>query len=218
MILAKYGYDITDTGINLETAGTSISTFIGDTLLATYPNLAASVQTGESAQNIAGIEKTGDYSVRVTMDSYDAQSLYQFNFGVAPLHYYGDKAQYDYAKNMFGFKKGDLSGVKSHTTTPMGAGPYKFVSYENNVGTFEANELYYKGAPLTKYVLFQFATDADKLTGVATGTLDVSDPTISDATVKSIKEYNGGEMTGSVITTNSVDNLGYAILASSPTS
>jgi peptide/nickel transport system substrate-binding protein len=212
MILGNYGYDLSDAGINLETAGTSITTFIGDTLLATYPNLAASVQTGDSAPNITGIEKTGEYSVRVTMDSYDAQSLYQFNMAVAPLHYYGDKAMYDYAKNMFGFKKGDLSGVKSVTTKPMGAGPYKFVSYDNGVVSFEANELYYKGMPLTKYIRFQEATDADKLTGVATGTFDITDPSISDATVKSIKEYNGGEMTGDKITTVSVDNLGYGYI------
>lgn len=212
MILEKYGYDISDEGINIETAGTSISGYISDTLLADYPNLAASVQTGDSAPSITGIEKTGDYSVRVTMDSYDAQSLYQFNFGVAPLHYYGDKTLYDYSKNMFGFKKGDLSGIKTHTTAPVGAGPYKFVSYDNGVVSFEANDTYYKGTPLTKFVLFQEATDADKLTGVATGTLDVSDPTISDATVKSIKEYNGGEMSGGVITTNSVDNLGYGYI------
>ncbi len=212
MILGNYGYDLSDAGINLETAGTSITTFIGDTLLATNPELSASVQTGESAPNIAGIEKTGDYSVRITMDSYDAQSLYQFNFDVTPLHYYGDTSLYDYDKNMFGFKKGDLSDVKSVTTKPMGAGPYKFVSYENGVVTFEANELYYKGATKIKYILFQEAPDADKLTGVATGTFDISDPSISDSVVNSIKDYNGGEMTGDAITTISVDNLGYGYI------
>jgi peptide/nickel transport system substrate-binding protein len=128
------------------------------------------------------------------------------------MHYYGDKSLYDYNKNMFGFKKGDLSIVKSKTTKPMGAGPYKFVSYENGVVSFEANSSYYKGAPKTKYVLFQEASDADKLTGVATGTFDISDPTISDAVVNSIKEYNGGELTGKVITTNTVDNLGYGYI------
>jgi peptide/nickel transport system substrate-binding protein len=212
LILDTYGYDLSDTGINYESAGTSITTFIGDTLLATNPELAASVQTGDSAPNISGIEKTGDYSVRVTMDSLDATAILQFNIAVAPLHYYGDKALYDYDKNMFGFKKGDMSDIKSVTTTPMGAGPYKFVSYENGVVTFEANELYYKGMPMIKYILFQEANEADKLTGVATGTLDISNPSISDAVVKSLKEYNGGEMTGDLITTVSVDNLGYGYI------
>ncbi|NLO47846.1 MAG: ABC transporter substrate-binding protein [Clostridiales bacterium] len=212
MILDTFGYDLSDSGINYESAGTDISTFIGDTLLALYPDLAVSVQTGDSAPNIEGIEKTGDYSVRVTMDSLDATAILQFNMAVAPLHYYGDTALYDYDNNMFGFNKGDLSGIKSVTTTPMGAGPYKFVSYDNGVVSFEANELYYKGMPKTKYVLFQEASDADKLTGVATGTLDISDPSISSSVVASIKDYNGGEMTGNVITTISVDNLGYGYI------
>ena len=212
MILDTYGYDLSDAGINFETAGTSISTFIGDTLLDMYPELAVSVQTGDSAANISGIEKTGDYSVRVTMDSLDATAILQFNIPVAPLHYYGDVSLYDYDNNMFGFNKGDLSGVKSHTTEPIGAGPYTFVSYENGVVTFEANELYYKGVPNIKYILFQEASDADKLTGIATGTLDISDPSISDEIVTSIKDYNGGEMTGDVITTISVDNLGYGYI------
>lgn len=212
LILDAYGYDLSDAGINYESAATSITTFIGDTLLASYPELAAYVQTGDTAPNISGIEKTGDYAVCVTMDSYDAQALYQFNIDVAPLHYYGDKALYDYKKNMFGFKKGDLSSVKSVTTTPMGAGPYKFVSFENGIVSFEANALYYKGTPKTNFILFQEASDDDKLTGVATGTLDISDPSISDAVVASIKAYNGGGMAGNAITTVSVDNLGYGYI------
>jgi len=213
MIFDQYGYNLSsDDGIDYESAGTSIVTFISDILINTAPDLVASVQTGDSAPRIEGIEKTGDYSLRVTMTELDATAILKFTLVVAPLHYYGDKALYDYDKDMFGFKKGDLSIVKSVTTKPMGAGPYKYVSYENGVVTFEANELYWKGAPKIKYVLFQEATDADKLTGVATGTFDISDPSISSDVVNSIREYNGGEMTGDVITTISVDNLGYGYI------
>ena len=63
------------------------------------------------------------------------------------MHYYGDKAKYDYENNKFGFDFGDLSTQKSKNAEPMGAGPYKFVKYENKVVYFEANENYYKGAP-----------------------------------------------------------------------
>ncbi len=212
MILDTYGYDLSDDGINYETANTSISTFIGDTLIAEYPELAKSVQTGNSLKYISGIEKTGDYAVRVTMDSLDATAILQFTLAVAPLHYYGDKGLYNYNQNQFGFTKGDLGIVKAKTSTPLGAGAYKFVSYENGVVTFESNELYYKGAPKVDYILFKEVTDADKLTGIATGTLDVSDPSISNDVVNAIKDYNGGEMTGTVITTNSVDNLGYGYI------
>ncbi len=212
MIVDTYGYDLSDDGINYESAGTTISTFISDTLIENYPDLAKSVQTGDSAASITGIEKTGDYSLRVTMDSLDATAVLQFNFMVAPMHYYGDKSLFDASKNIYGFNKGDLSLVKTNTSSPLGAGPYQFVSYQNGVVTFEANESYYKGAPKTKYLLFKEVSDADKMTGVATGTLDVSDPSISADVVQAIKDYNGGDMTGDVITTNSVDNLGYGYI------
>jgi len=212
MILDTYGYDLSDEGINYDSTGTAISTFIGDTIIEKYPDLAAVVRTGDSAPNISGIEKTGDYSLRVTMDSLDAAAILQFNLSVAPLHYYGDKNLYDYEKNMFGFKKGDLSIVKSVTTKPMGAGPYKFVSYDKGVVTFEANELYYKGAPKIAHILFREASDADKLTGVATGMFDIAAPPINEAIVASIKEYNGGGLTGDVITTVTVDNLSYGYI------
>lgn len=212
MILDTYGYDISDGGINLETAGTSISSFIGDTLLASFPELAKSVQTGDSLKFISGIEKTGDFSLRVTMDSLDATAILHLAIAVAPMHYYGDPSLYNYNQNQFGFEKGDLSIVKAKTSNPLGAGAYKFVSYNNGVVTFEANDLYFKGTPKIDYILFREVTDADKLTGIATGTLDISDPSISNDVVNAIKDYNGGDMTGDVITTNSVDNLGYGYI------
>ncbi len=212
-MLDNYGYDISDNGINCEIADTSISQFINNELGDQAAAFAAGVATGESAPNIAGIVKTGDYSMRVTTDTLDATAILQLSITVAPLHYYGDKAAFDYDNNNFGFTKGDLSSVREHTTTPLGAGPYKFVSYENGQVTFEANELYWKGEPKIKYIVFQEASDADKLTGVATGTFDIADPSISDAVVASIKEYNGGELTGDVITTSLVDNNGYGYMA-----
>ena len=213
-IVEAYGYDISDNGMNKEKADVSLSECIAKELGDRAGEFAAGVQTGDSAANIAGVKKTGDYSMTVTLSQVDATAIYQMGWVVAPLHYYGDKAQYNYDKNQFGFPKGDLSIVKEKTTSPMGAGPYKFVSYENGTVTFERNEDYFKGTPKITNVLFKESSDADKLTGVATGTLDISDPSISDATVKAIKDYNSnGEMSGDKIDTSSVDNLGYGYIA-----
>jgi peptide/nickel transport system substrate-binding protein len=211
-ILNAYGYDLSDSGINAESANSTIDTLIADTLLEVAPELAASVQTGDSAANISGIIKTGDYSVRVRLTKVDATAIYQLAVPVAPLHYYGDESLYDYDNNQFGFTKGDLSGVKSVTTTPVGAGPYKFVEYTDGIVYFEANDSYFLGAPKIQYVRFQEVSDSDKTTGVYSGTLDISDPSISEATVAVIKEQNGGEMSGDVITTVAVDNLGYGYI------
>lgn len=212
-MIANYGYDLSDNGINLEIATVSISECIGNVLGDDYAQYTAGVATGDSIDYIEGIVKTGDYSYTVHMDSVDATSIYQLAITVAPLHYYGDAEAYDYDAHNFGFPKGDLSSVRAVTTKPLGAGPYKFVAYENGVVSFEANENYWKGEPKTKYLLLQECSDSDKLTGVASGTFDISDPSISVSAATSIKEYNSnGELTGDVLTTDLVDNLGYGYI------
>ena len=83
---------------------------------------AAGVSTGDSAANISGIERTGDYSMTVHCTKFDATAIYNMSFPIAPLHYYGDPSAYDYENNQFGFTKGDLSIVKSKTSQPLGCG------------------------------------------------------------------------------------------------
>ena len=176
-----------------------------------YPTTG--VKTGESAANISGIKKTGDYSMTVTLNKVDATAIYQLGVTIAPMHYYGDPSLYDYDNNSFGFTKGDLSSVRAKTTQPMGAGPYKFLKFEDGVVYFEANDSYYLGAPKTKYLNFQQClSDDDKLNGVITGTIDIADPSFSNDTVDAITKTNGGELDGDKITTDTVDNLGYGYL------
>ena len=205
---AKYENDLV-TMSETEAAGDDLFTVLNED----YPEFTQGITTGDSAANISGIEKTGDYSLRVTMDKFDAVAIYQLGVAVAPLHYYGDTSKYDYDNNMFGFTKGDLSIVKDKTTQPLGAGPYKFDSYENGVVTFTANENYFKGEPKIKTILFKETPESDKLTGVASGTFDISDPSMSVDVLKNIKNYNSnGEVTGDVLTTDLVDNLGYGYI------
>lgn len=205
---AKYENDLV-TMSETEAAGDDLFAMLNED----YPEFTQGITTGDSAANISGIEKTGDYSLRVTMDKFDAVAIYQLGVAVAPLHYYGDTSKYDYDNNMFGFTKGDLSSVKDKTTQPLGAGPYKFDSYENGVVTFTANENYFKGEPKIKTILFKETPESDKLTGVASGTFDISDPSMSVDVLKNIKNYNSnGEVTGDVLTTDLVDNLGYGYI------
>ena len=179
-----------------------------------YPTTG--VKTGESAANISGIKKTGDYSMTVSLTQVDATAIYQLGVTIAPMHYYGDKTKYNYENNQFGFDKGDLSTVRAKTTTPMGAGPYKFIKFENGTVNFEANDSYYLGAPKTKYVNFLQTQEDDKLNGVVTGTVDITDPTFSATAVDAIKAANkNDDVNGPAITTDTVDNLGYGYLGMS---
>ena len=193
----------------------ALSTMMDADVYNDYPTTG--VKTGESADSITGIKKTGDYSMTVTLDKVDATAIYQLGVTIAPLHYYGDTAQFDAENNKFGFPKGDLSSVRAKTTEPMGAGPYKFLKYEDGVVYFEANENYFLGAPKTKYLNFQQCmSDDDKLNGVITGTIDITDPTFSNDTVDAItKANNGSGVDGDKVTTDTVDNLGYGYLGMS---
>lgn len=192
-----------------ETANNDFFTILNDL----YPAYAVGVNTGDSADYIEGIQKTGDYSMRIILDKVDATAIYNLPVTVAPLHYYGDKDKFDYENHSFGFTKGDLSSVKAKTTAPLGAGPYVFESYENGVVTFKANEYYFLGCPKTETILFKETDEADKLTGITAGTFDLSDPTMSATVLGNIKDYNSNkEITGDVLTTVLTDNLGYGYI------
>lgn len=189
-----------------DTENTGASLF---SMMENYDKFSTAVQTGESAPNVSGIQKTGDMSMRLVLTEVNANAIYQLGLVISPLNYYGDEAQYDYDNNQFGFPKGDLSVVKAVTSTPVGAGPYTFSSYENGTVTLEANPLYWKGEPKIKYVQFKEGQDADKIPGVVAGTLDITDPSYSKENADQIAKANGGELSGDVITTNMVANLGY---------
>ena len=192
-----------------ESAGSSLFDLIPD-----FDTKYAKVLTIDDAvKNIKGIVRTGDYSMTVHMTEYDATAIYNMSFTVAPLHYYGDKALYDYDNNMFGFPKGDLSLVKAKTTQPMGCGPYIFESYENGVVTLKANPYYFEGEPAVKTLLMQEANDADYIPGIVTGTFDLATPSISADAVAALQDANSNkEITGDVLTTILVDYRGYGYL------
>lgn len=209
-IIAKYGYDITDNGINAEVADKDFSEFLNEELGDKADMFAAGVSTGDSAANISGIERTGDYSMTVHCTKFDATAIYNMAFPIAPLHYYGDPSAYDYENNQFGFTKGDLSVVKSKTSQPLGCGPYTFDSYENGVVTLVANPNYYKGEPKIKYIRMVESVDADYVPGIQSGTFDLATPSISADTVKALEDGNSnGELSGDVTTTALVDYRGY---------
>lgn len=164
--------------------------------------------------NIEGIKKLDDYTVEVKTQGYEAPAVYSIlGIQIAPMHYYGDPAQYDYANNKFGHPFGDLSIVSAKTTQPMGAGPYKFIKYENRIVYFEANEYYYKGVPKTKYIQFKETPVAEVAAGIATGTIDMGELSGSKTNFEAVAGYNSNkEITGDVITTTKVDNLGYGYI------
>ena len=203
---AKYAGDLA-TLSSVESAGTALFDFMENYAYT------VGVATGTGAANIEGIKKTGDYSLEVTVEGIDPTFIYQLGVTVAPLHYYGDASLFNYENNQFGFNKGDLSTVRAKTTTPLGAGPYKFVSYENNIISYEANENYFEGAPKIKYLKMQGVSTADKMTGMTTDLFDITIPNYNDNDIAAIKAANSnGELVGDKITTVATDFLGYGYI------
>ena len=197
-----------------ETAGSALSDLIPEDV---YNYSTVGVKTGDSADHIEGIQKTGDYSMRVVTTEVAANMIYQLSFAIAPLSYYGDASLYDYDNNKFGFEKGDLSKVRSVTTAPMGAGPYTFKEFSNGVVYLDSNPSYFQGEPKIKHLNFLETQEDDKVVGVESGTIDIADPSYSTEVRNQITEYNGGseEFDGDVITLRLYDFLGYGYIAMS---
>ena len=174
----------------------------------------AGVDTSAGVPNISGIKRVDDYTVEVQVKGFSAPAVYSIlGLSITPLHYYGDVAQYDYANNKFGHPFGDLSIAQSKTDAPLGAGPYKFVKYENRVVYYEANENYYLGAPKTKTFQYKETNAAEVASAVQTGTADGGEMTGSKTNFEMLRSFNdNGEVTGNVVTTYSVANLGYGYI------
>lgn len=190
--------------------------YTGSTTLSSYDIVGLEdYRTGAgSVANISGIRKTGDYSVEILVNGFSATAVYSiFGISIAPLHYYGSREAYDYENNRFGFEYNNFNLTTGQQTKPLGAGPYKFIKYDNKVVSFEANDKYYKGTPKIKYVQFKEVLTNEIAAAVKAGTVDVGEMDGSKTRFQEVQSYNAnGEISGNIITTSKVDNLGYGYI------
>ena len=204
-------YDWSFSAMEAESAGSALSELIPEDV---YAYSTTGVNVGNAVANVAGIVKTGDYSMTLTTSELSTTMIYQLQMPIAPLHYYGDESLYDYDNNSFGFVKGDLSGVRSKTSTPLGGGMFTFSKYSDGVVYLDANPDYFNGAPKVAHVNMKETQEADKITGVQAGTIDISDPSYSLEVADQIADINGVEgEDGPVITTRLKDYRGYGYIA-----
>lgn len=174
---------------------------------------AQGVDMAAGVPNISGIKKLDDYTVEVKVKGFSAPAVYSIcGLYITPKHYYGD-GTYDYEANNFGHPYGDLSCVTAKNDVPMGAGAYVFEKYENRVVYYSANENYWRGAPVTKSMQYKETNSAEVATAVQTGTADGGELNGTKSNFELLKSYNSnGEVTGDVVTTYSVANLGYGYI------
>lgn len=204
-------YDWNFSAMEAESAGSALSDLIPEEV---YAYSTTGVTTGEDVPNVSGIVKTSDYSMTLTTTELSTTMIYQLQIPIAPLHYYGDTALYDYDNNSFGFPKGDLSSVRAKTSAPLGGGMYTFNKYSDGVVYLDANPDYFDNAPKIAHINMKETQEADKITGVQAGTIDISDPSYSLEVADQIADINGTEgEDGPVITTRLKDFRGYGYVA-----
>ncbi|MDO4866766.1 MAG: ABC transporter substrate-binding protein [Clostridia bacterium] len=211
-VFAQYAGDL-DSYLSVESATGATADEINGALMVKVAE-DAGVDMSAGVPNISGIVRVDDYTVEVKVKGFSAPAVYSIlGLSIAPLHYYGDPAQYDYENNQFGHPFGDLSLIQAKNAEPMGAGPYKFVKYENRVVYYEANENYYLGAPEIKSFQYKETQATEVATAVQTGTADGGEMTGSKSNFEMLRSFNSnGEVTGDVVTTYSVANLGYGYI------
>ncbi len=178
----------------------------------------------KKADTISGIRRLNDYELHIYTDGYDQNMLDKLRIPVCPLHYYGDTTKYHYEAGQFGFTRGDLSALRANKTSPMGAGPYRFVKYEDGIAYYTANDLYYQGCPETAYLYLEDltqlvsgdASDGTSLVSEVTGdTVDMVITASDRADLESVMSANdNGKLNGKTLETRFVtdDQYGYVCL------
>ncbi len=162
--------------------------------------------------NISGIKKLDQYTVSIELEGFEAPAIYAFGLPIAPLHYYGSVVKYDYAQNKFGFNYGDIS-TQRNNNAPMGAGPYQFGGAQGDIVGLSTNKYYYKGEPEIDTVKFVPLISPDVVSSVASGNMDLAGFSYNAQRISEIYSLNSnGEISGDIITTAKINNLGYGYI------
>ncbi len=212
-IVKSYGYDLSDSGINREKAD---DFNIQDLVYAKYLSIEGAVEGG--VNNISGItsglEKCEDGVVReyieIVIDGVDPVAIFKIGVTVAPWHYYtegftGEMNEHGVSLNDPAF----MAHLKTKNDKPMGAGPYVFMEYKDNVITYEANDGFLLGSPKIKTFRYQVITLGQEKDAVLTGTVHYSDPS---ASAQIINDITAGEGDYAKVAYTLVDNDGYGYI------
>lgn len=181
--------------------------------ITTLPIVGVENYRNQTAPNITGIQKISETTITVEIEGFIAWWIYALNIPITPLHYYGSTAKYDYTGNMFGFDFGDLSLQHSKDNAPMGAGPYQFASNQNGVNFLGSNKYYYKGEPKINYIKFVEDTSHSLPGAIDSGSIDLAFTAYNSDRIAEIYAINSnGELSGDIITTAKIENLGYGYI------
>ena len=211
-ILKSYDSDIT--AVDEQSAGTTIYDFLRNLYLLKVggKEVEGGIQSisGITSGKIVCEDGVEREFIKIVIDGVDPTAIFKMGIEVAPFHYYTEG--YSGALNDYGVALNTpefMTHLKSKNDKPLGAGPYKFVSYKDNVVTYEANDEFLLGAPKIKTLRYQVITLGSELDALKTGTVHYSDPS---ATADIINNITKGEGDFAKLAYTLVDNDGYGYI------
>lgn len=212
-ILGDYGYDLSDDGINYEQAGDlTVQDYITELYIQKEGQIEGGVQsisgitTGKET-SADGVER--DY-IQIVLDGVDPTAIFKMGIAVAPAHYYTEG--YSGSLNEMGVdldSKEFMDFLKTKNVKPVGAGPYIFEEYKDNVVTYTANDDFLLGSPRIKTFRYQEIAGGSELDSILTDTVHYTDPSASMTIINDITEGSGDY---AKLEYTLVDNDGYGYI------
>jgi peptide/nickel transport system substrate-binding protein len=189
-ILGSYGYDLSDGGINYEKAGdTRIEDYVRDLYISNEGAVEGGVASisGITSGSMAGDDGVEREYIQIIINGIDPTAIFKMGIEVAPFHYYtegfaGELNEYGVSLNDSTF----IDLLKSKNDAPLGAGPYVFNEYKDNVVYFTANDSYLLGSPKIENLRIQEIADGSELDSVLTGIVHYTDPSASTTIINDI--------------------------------
>ncbi len=153
--------------------------------------IAGNLEDGIDVAEITGITRVDDYTATVKYNSVNIYGDRAINASLAPEHYYGELV------------KGDVASIISNMV-PLGSGPYVWGGFSDNIATCTANVNYFEGVPNIGTVKWQYVPEADTISALASGEIDIANPSGSKENVEELESQG--------ITFDLTDNAGYGYM------
>ncbi|HWS29438.1 MAG TPA: ABC transporter substrate-binding protein [Clostridia bacterium] len=192
-IITAYGFDIE--AAQAEAAG---GTVLKDAVVSAYVDAYGKAEGGvPSISGITSGTMTCDDGVdreyiQVVSNGVDPTAIFKFNMFIAPFHYYTEG--YTGELNEFGVALADpafIQVLKDKNDAPLGAGPYIFQEYKDNVITYTANDSFMLGSPKIQTLRYQAIEMGAELDAVLTGTVHYTAPNASTTIINDITAAQG---------------------------
>ncbi len=212
-IIASFGYDLSDAGVNYEKAGdATIQDYVKEAYIANEGQLEGGVPSisGITTGTVVGDDGVERETIQIVIDGVDPTAIFKMGVSVTPMHYYTDG--YTGTLNEYGVVTGNkefMDHLKTKNVLPVGAGPYVFDEYKDNVVTYTANDSFLLGSPKIQTFRYQEISLGAEFDAVKTTTIHYTDPSASTTIINDITP---GEGDNAKLAYTLVDNDGYGYI------